>query len=314
MKTSNILWIVSAVLALVFLVYFTRSNFEVFKLKKISGESIGETELIVASYPTKNNEKATPNVWAKAYYLVDVGSARELAAKNADTKLPIASTTKIATALVVLENYGDRLQDVVTITPKMINVEETTIKLRPGEKITVESLLNGLLIMSGNDAAFSLAGYFGGKDNFVAEMNSKVRQLGAENTQYYDPAGLDDRGYSTASELATIAAYALRNPKFAEIVRTPEKTITSTDGRVLHELKSSNRMLRPGEQLYYAPAIGVKTGFTFEAGHVLISAAEQNGHRILAVVLNTNENTIVASAKESKKLLEWGFANWTWSQ
>jgi len=280
--------------------------------KKIFGINDYRVNVNIAPLPQINNNDWKPNILTKAYCLVDVDSAKILIGKNETTKLPIASTTKIATALVVLENYKDHLAETVTITPKMVNVEETTIKLRVGEKITVENLLDGLLINSGNDAAYSLAEYFGGKPKFVEEMNQKAVQIGLENTKFQDPAGLSDEGFSTAKELAILGSYALRNDKFSQIVRTPEKTIYSTDGRIKHDLINSNRMIRPDESLYLPYAIGIKTGFTYEAGHVLVSAAQKDNHRIVAVVLNTFEDTKPASAKESKKLLEWGLANWVW--
>lgn len=281
--------------------------------KKISGiEDQNYPILELAVMPNRNTDSPDPQILAKAVYLIDVDTAFPLFGKNENEKMPIASTTKIATALVVLENHSDKLNDIVTITAKMISVEGSDIQLRVGEKITVENLLNGLLIMSGNDTAFALAEYFGNKDKFVAEMNNKVAQIGLRDTAYFDPAGLDDRGYSTARDLAILGAYALRNQKFAEIVRTSEKTISSVDGRLIHKLTSSNHMLLNDDPYYFPLTIGIKTGFTYAAGHVLVSAAGKDGHKILAVILNTNEDTIFASAKESKKLLEWGFANWKW--
>lgn len=284
------------------------------EIKTIAGvENQNYPGLELAVKPERNTNSSDPEILAKAFYLIDVDTALPLFNKNANEKMPIASTTKIASALVVLENYPEQLDDIVTITYKMIAVEGSDIQLRPGERITVKNLLNGLLIMSGNDTAYSLAEYFGGKDKFVAEMNNKVAQIGLRETQYFDPAGLDDRGYSTACDLAILGAYALRNQKFAEIVRTTKKTISSVDGRLTHELTSSNHMLLTDDPYYFPSTIGIKTGFTYAAGHVLVSAAEKDNHKILAVVLNTNEDTIYASAKESRKLLEWGFNNWAWN-
>ena len=311
---SKILWIICGLVFVTGIAIIIYTQFDFSNNKKISGES-NENILNIkkpVSIPIKKAGVNDLNIEAKAVYLVDLTSLYPMYAKEENYKLPIASTTKMATALVVLENHGDKLQDVVTITPQMISVEGSDIQLRSGEKITVEDLLNGLLIMSGNDTAYALADYFGGRDAFVKEMNDKVSKIGAINTKYQDPAGLNDQGYSTAHDLALIAAYGLRNSKFSEIVRTAEKTITSSDGKFSHELKNSNRMLRQEETYYYPYTIGVKTGFTNEAGHVLVSSAEIEGHKILSVVLNTNENSLTASAKESKKLLEWGFNNWTW--
>lgn len=315
--TAKKIWTLCLVLMVIFFgIILFQLNGSVFgKSKMISGVKTTLPKLEsgdLNKLPQKNQNYQEPNVYANSAILIDEKSFYELYAKNAEQKVPIASTTKIMTALIVLEEYPDQLNEVVTVTSQMINVEGSDIQLRSGEKMTVENLLKGLLIMSGNDTAYSLAAHFGGKDDFVKKMNAKAVFLGLKNTQYKDPAGLDDEGYSTASDLAIIAAYAMRNQQFREIVRTPNANITSADGRILHELKNSNRMMRVEEQFYFPSAIGVKTGFTPAAGHCLVSAAEKDGHRIIAVILNTNENTLTASAKESKKLLEWGFNNWTW--
>ena len=265
------------------------------------------------SPPEKTSSFSQPQILSKSAILVDVASFYPLLEQNADQKMPIASTTKIATALVVLENHGDNLQDVVAITYPMINVAGSDIQLKTGEKITVENLLKGLLIMSGNDTAYSLAVYFGGKETFVKEMNEKAKIIGLENTFFKDPAGLDDEGYSTAHDLAILGAYAMRNEKFKEIVKTSEATISSADGQIVHDLKTSNRLIKADENYYYPYAIGVKTGYTYEAGHCLVSAATKDSHTILGIILGTYEDSIFASARESRKLLDWGFTNWNWN-
>ncbi len=310
----KILWTICGVLVAIGIGVIFRSEFKFDHSKKVSGETseLSSPTLSPAIIPIKKTNIPDPHIAAKAVYLMDAASFYSMYAKEENQKVPIASTTKMATALVVLENHSNKLQDVVTITSKMISVEGSDIQLLPGEKITVENLLNGLLIMSGNDTAYALADYFGGKEAFVGEMNAKVKNIGALDTEYKDPAGLNDEGFSSAKDLALIGAYALRNNKFSEIVKTSEKTISSVDGRITHDLKNSNRMLRQEEPYFYPYTMGIKTGFTNEAGHVLVSCAEKDGHKILAVVLNTNENTLTASAKESKKLLDWGFSSFTW--
>lgn len=318
---SKFFWTIGGTLTLIFvgqLLYVSKiankNTLTIFE-RKIAGTNINlptPDRNALVKPPKKTSDFTDPQIYAKSVILVDIPSSYEMYSQNPDEKIPIASTVKIMTALVVLENHSDRLNDIVTITYPMIAVEGSDIQLKIGEKISVNNLLKGLLIMSGNDTAYAITTYFGGKDNFVREMNDKARYLGLENTKYQDPSGLDDKGYSTARDLAHLASYALRNQTFRDIVKTPEAVIASTDGTIIHELKNSNRMLRQEEQFYYPYAIGIKTGFTNDAGHCLISAAEKDGHQILAVILNTNENSLVASAKESKKLLEWGFANWTW--
>lgn len=311
--TTKVLWTICFVLAIIF-VFIVSQSFNLKSDKQVFGlkTELPELNNRLEKPPNKNANLKDPDVNAKAAILIDEGSFKHLYEKNPETKVPIASTTKIMTSLVILEDYPNKMNDVVTISRDMVNVEGSDIQLRVGEKMTVENLHKGLLIMSGNDAAFSLASYLGGKDNFVKIMNDKASHIGLKNTSYKDPAGLNDEGYSTAQDLAILSSYALRHKTFADIVKTPETNIASTDGRLIHELKNSNRMLRPEEQFYFPFAIGIKTGFTNEAGHCLVSSAEKDNHRLIAVILNTDENTLTASAKESKKLLEWGFNNWTW--
>lgn len=283
--------------------------------KRIAGQEISlpppEKKDLIRP-PEKISGASEPQIGAKAAILIDVPSAYVLYEKNMEAKVPIASTTKIMTAVVVIDDFGDKLNDVVTITYPMIAVEGSDIQLKVGEKITVANLLKGLLIMSGNDTANALAIHFGGKEAFVERMNQKAKELGLENTYFRDPAGLDDEGFSTAHDLALLASFAMRKDLFREIVKTPQTTITSVGADVIHELKSSNRLIKNDDALFYPFAIGIKTGFTYAAGHCLVSAAQNNGHEILGVILNTNENSITASAAESRKLLEWGFANWQW--
>ncbi|KKQ18241.1 MAG: Serine-type D-Ala-D-Ala carboxypeptidase [Berkelbacteria bacterium GW2011_GWA1_36_9] len=315
--TSKNLWTICFLLMFILIVVIGQGVYASEKSVKWSVAGV-KTELpqlnkeSLAKPPQKRPDSKDPNINSKAAILIDVESFKTLYQENSDLKVPIASTTKIMTALVVLEDYPDKMNDIVSLTGEMVNVEGSDAQLRSSEKISVENLLKGALIVSGNDAAYSLASYLGGKDQFVNKMNEKAKYLGLNDTSYKDPAGLNDEGYSSANNLAILGAYALRNNTFADIVKTPEVTVVSSDGAVVHDFKSSNRMLRTEEQYYYPFAIGIKTGFTLEAGHCLVSAAEKDGHRLVAVVLNTNENTVTASAKESRKLLDWGFNNWVW--
>ena len=313
---GKIFWIVGGLLILVLtgqIIYISRDKFSLNKNQRVSGSKITQGEKIaLVSPPEKTFGAQDPQIASKSAILIDKSSFYILYKQNENLKIPIASTTKIMTALVVLENYREKLSDEVTITLPMIQVEGSDIELKYGEKISVENLLKGLLIMSGNDTAYALAYHFAGKDDFVLKMNEKARLLGLNNTQFNDPAGLDDNGFSTAKDLAVLGAYAMKNSKFKEIVQTPETEIYSTNGLIAHNLKSSNRMLREEEQYYYPFTVGIKTGFTNEAGHCLVAAAQKDNHELISVILNTSENSITASAKESKKLLEWGFENWTW--
>lgn len=138
-------------------------------------------------------------------------------------------------------------------------------------------------------------------------MNDKAVSLGLRHTEFQDPAGLEDTGHSTPRDIALLLNYLLDDPQFSAIIHTPKKTIYSADNRYQHELANSNRLVIPEESLYYSPAIGGKTGFTFEAGHCLATASQtESGKRLIAVVLHTNEESKEASAREVRKLFEWG--------
>lgn len=255
----------------------------------------------------KKNESTLPKIYANSYVLIDAQTAYPIIESNSKTKVPIASITKIMTAIIVLENYN--LTDELTVPAQVTSAIGSDIQLLPGEVLTVESLLHGLLIQSGNDAAIALAYKENSLEKFVEKMNQKAKDLGLNDTLFKDPAGLDDTSYSTAFEVAILSSYAMKNPIFAKIVKIPEYTIVSVNGKFSHQLKNSNRLILPDEQYFVSQATGIKTGYTPGAGHCLVTAVEKNGHLLIAVVLNTTENTIVASAKESKKLFDWTLDN-----
>lgn len=262
--------------------------------------------------PQKSKNFYNPDhVWSESYILLDVDSAHILAKKNETNVVPVASITKIMTSIIAIENY--KLDEIVTVSNDAAYQTPSVIGLVPEEKITVKDLLYAILIKSGNDASFALAEHMG-FDNFVDKMNQKAKYLGLENTNFKDPAGLDDGGHSSAQELAFLTMYALKYDLIREIIKTSEKTVTSINGEYEHHFENSNRLILNNEPLYYDPALGVKTGYTPDAGHCLVSAAQKNGHTLIAVVLKTSEDTVEASAKESKKLLEWGYENYIWNK
>ncbi|MEK9156491.1 MAG: D-alanyl-D-alanine carboxypeptidase family protein [Patescibacteria group bacterium] len=262
--------------------------------------------------PGLRSNPATLNILARQYLLADKDSAKILIKNDYKKRVPIASTTKIMTAIVVLENY--KLNDVVTVSTAASNQIGADALLVPGERITVGELLKCLLVKSGNDAAYALAEYANspgeyGITKFVGMMNERARELGIIDSRYEDPAGLDASGYSTAFDLFLLTSYALDNPTFVQLTATAEVTARSTDGQIWHQLQNSNRLVR---EYQYPGAIGVKTGYTPEAGHILVSAARRNGHTLIGVVINTLADTPSASADESGKLLDWGFGNIVW--
>lgn len=265
---------------------------------------------LLASTKIKNPPQIKPDVvkpkiFAKKYLLYDTQAGYPIIEMGGYDRVPIASTTKIMTAIIVLEKY--KLDKIVTVDPASTRVAGSKIMLLGGEEITIESLLKGLLIRSGNDTAYVLAKQMGTVENFVAAMNQKAAELGLTQTRFYDPAGLDDNGYSTAFDLAVMLRYVLQMPKFIEITQIANTTIYSADGQISHEIENSNRLMT--DEMFFEGSLGGKTGYTPTAGHILITAAQRDGHRLIATIINTLENTSDASAKEAEKLLSWGFEN-----
>ncbi|KKC29722.1 D-alanyl-D-alanine carboxypeptidase [Caldanaerobacter subterraneus subsp. pacificus DSM 12653] len=242
-----------------------------------------------------------PSVSAKAAIVMDQNTGRVLYEKNAHLKLPMASTTKIMTLLIALERGN--LNDIVTVSQKAASVGGSSIWLSPGEKIDMESLLYGIMLNSGNDAATAIAEHIGGTvENFVEMMNQKAKEIGAYNTHFVTPSGLDisiDDHYTTAYDLALITRYAFLNyPKFAEIVSTKEKTIPWEGKEWDRYLRNKNKLL-----WIYEGADGVKTGFTNKAGRCLVSSATREGRRFIAVVLNSPPMW-----EDSMKILDYAFS------
>lgn len=238
-----------------------------------------------------------PKIEAGAAVVIDMKSGRVLYEKNAYSKRAIASTTKIMTAIIAIEK-GD-LADKVNVSKRAASIRGSTINLKAGEELTLEELLYGLMLRSGNDAAIAIAEHIGGSvEQFAAMMNKKAKELGLKNTQFVTPHGLDTPGhYSTAYELALIARYALNNPMFSKIVGTQSKNIA---GRGLY---TTNEMLGA-----YPGADGVKTGYTGQAGRCLVTSATRNGMRIISVVLNCSSRTV--RAQSSKAILDYAFSNY----
>lgn len=250
--------------------------------------------------PIKKGNAKEPYLNAEGGIVIDIPSSAVLYSKNANEKFPLASLTKVMTAIISLENY--QLDDVIVVPDDAPLIAGSRINLRSGEKMTVSNLLYGLLLYSGNDAAHTLASNME-EGKFVEKMNNKAKELGLNTIFYAEESGLDQRNTSTLKELALLASYALKNPQFAKVVKTNETTIYSTDGQIAHPLKNTNRLLRD-----FPGTFGVKTGFTNEAGHCLIAAAQRGNAKILSVVTNSPQNQFI----ESEKILDWTFSNYIW--
>ncbi len=218
---------------------------------------------------------------AKGMVVLEGNTNTILYGKNENAKLPMASTTKIVTAILAIENCQD-LDEKFLVSEKAIGIEGTSIYLKSGERLSMRELIYGLILASGNDCAVAIAEYFGSEDNFVEMMNNFALSLGLENTHFANPHGLDaDEHYTSAYDLAVMTSYALKNPVFKDIVSTERMVIEKNDLYQARYLKHKNRLLFTDDK-----CIGVKTGFTDNAGRCLVHAHEENGMQLISVVLN----------------------------
>ena len=238
----------------------------------------------------------------KASVVIESSTNRVLDEFNCNERLAMASTTKIMTALVTLENCDD-LQTKVNVDDRAVGIEGTSIYLRKGEVLTVEELLYGLILPSGNDASMALA-YFIGKGNledFVKLMNEKAENLGLKNTHFANPHGLDASDhYTSAYDLAVITSCALKIDAFREIVSTKNKQITGNEEVAHRFLRNKQRLLRTLDGCN-----GVKTGFTDNAGRCLVTSCKRGDMEVVSVVLNCPD-----MFNESAKLIEKAYSNY----
>ena len=235
---------------------------------------------------------------AQSAVLYEPVTKRVLIEKNKDEKRGIASTTKIVTAITAIENGN--LNDVVTVSKKAADVEGSSVWLEEGEKQTLENLLYGLMLSSGNDAAIAIAEHISGTtEKFATLMNETAQKANAVNSMFKNPNGLDEEGhFSTASDLARITAYAMENQKFKEIVSTKTKTIPWEGHPWDRTLKNHNKLLS-----LYEGVDGVKTGFTKKCGRCLVSSATKEGVRLIAVTLGAPDDW-----EDHRKMLDYGFS------
>lgn len=246
---------------------------------------------IVAGLAGLTLQTAAGAVSARSVIVLDGLTGETLFAQNAEEELPMASTTKIMTALIAIEQ-GD-LDRTYTVDPAYTQVEGSSMYLKPGESLTLRDTLYGLMLMSGNDAALAIAGECGGMQAFVQAMNDKAQALGLWHTHFENPNGLDEPShYTTARELARLTAYALENDTFRQIVSTARCT------RAGRTMVNHNKLLG-----WYPGAIGVKTGYTRRSGRCLVSAAERDGRRLIAVTLDAPDDW-----NDHMTLLDQGFA------
>lgn len=263
-----------------------------------------------------------PNVSAEAIYSVEVSTGKVLFEKNAHEKRFPASTTKVMTALLVLENC--ELTDTATASYNAISIIPSgysTAHIQVGETLTIEDLLYALMLPSANEAANILAEHVAGSiSSFATMMNTRAEELGCENTHFVNPNGIhNDNHYSTAYDLYLIANEAMKNPEFRKIVSTPTYTLPSTDKYADNDrvCKSTNQLIHVNnsnrsDNYYYKYCIGIKTGYTTQAQNCLISQASKDGLEILNVVLGagTTEDNLSIRFLDSIELFEYAYNNY----
>lgn len=249
------------------------------------------------SFSASADRKTLSALSAKAALLMEAESGEVVYEKNASTPLPMASTTKIMTALVALELAAPDTE--ITVDPAAVGVEGSSVYLCAGERLTLEHLLYALLLESANDAAAAIAiGLCGSIEAFAAAMNEKAAALGLRNTHFTNPHGLDHaEHFTTAKELALIARALLKNDLLQQIVATRKITVPHAQSEGGRLLVNHNKLLRTFEG-----CIGIKTGFTKRSGRCLVSAAERDGVTLIAVTLDAPDDW-----NDHRTLLEYGF-------
>lgn len=281
---SALILIIPLFLLVVFIVVFSLNIYFRNEVETKSILSSPFSSLTLSKYPELKT-RFIPLVSAKGVVVMDADSKVVLFDKNPDLRFSSASTTKIMTALAALEYY--KLQDVLTVKQSVF--EGSVAGLKEGEKLTFENLLYAMLLPSGNDAALTIAqNYPGGEVEFVRKMNENAAKWNLSNTNYKDPAGLDDENYTTPFDLATLATISLKNPEFKRVVGTKERIIFDTTGNMI-KLENLNKLLG------YDGVEGIKTGYTEEAGQVLVTSKsyldtkENKQKSIIIVVMGSDD-------------------------
>lgn len=239
--------------------------------------------------------------------LIDADTGRVLWERKSDVPMAVASTTKIMTAILALESQ--RLDETAVVSAKAASSAEVKLGLKSGEEYKLGDLLYPLMLQSSNDAAVVIAEHLGGSvEGFAKMMNTKAEELGAKNTKFVTPNGLDaNDNHSTAYDMALITAYALKNESFVKLINTKEFTFSCLNKSRTFSAYNKNRLLNE-----YDGAIGVKTGFTGKAGQCFVGAAQRDGVRLISVVLASGWGSAGKQQKwiDTKRLLNYGFENY----
>lgn len=268
-------------------------------VKKMLASAILPLALVLPAFFVPVSAQEAPSVSARCAAVIHMDTGEVLFEKNGSEQRAMASTTKIMTALLTLEEAAIDNRE-VEITREMVLVEGSSMGLREGDRLTLHDLAVGMLTVSGNDAANSAAiAISGSREAFVERMNLRAKELGMTNTHFDTPSGLDgDTHYSTALDMAKLGAAAMSNPDFAAIAGSQSMKVTFLSPEKTVTYQNHNKLLK-----LYEVCTGVKTGFTKKAGRCLVSSAEKDGVRLVVVTLDAPDDW-----NDHKALLDYGFS------
>lgn len=270
-----ILFFLNFVAFLVVIIYIQRIN-------TFSFQNLSFPYIKIASIPNLSESLDSINSSASAFVVYDTQSRSVIAGKNQSLRFSPASTAKIMAAVVALAHYN--LDEYITVPVSVYTVQGSKMNLVAGEELSVKSLLYGMMLPSGNDAAYTLAYYYpGGITGFVNAMNNKAKELKLANTHFDDPDGFEDGNFTTGIELARLSSYAMQNETFREIVITQSIRVANKNGTHKYFLQNLNELLA------YKNVVGIKTGFTNEAGGVLVTGIKKDGKLLIVVVLKSQD-------------------------
>ncbi len=303
MKLTKFIKILAAVCAIsvftAFLAMFPFGNKEKTSEENISSEQVQNVISDFSEFASSSENKysGAPEVSAKSALLC-TSEGELLFEKQADIPLPMASITKIMTAVIALEKADD-ITRAINVSREAVGVEGSSVYLKIGEAVTIEMLLYSALLESANDASTALAiAVSGSVEKFVSEMNEKAKELSMDSTAFKNPHGLSEEGhYTTCRDYAKLMAYALQNAKFREIIATKKKVIQSSDGSLTRVLTNHNRLLNT-----YSGMLGGKTGFTKLSGRTLVTAAERDGTTLICITINAPNDW-----QDHSNLFDFGF-------
>lgn len=290
---------------------FNLSSFDLSEIyniesKKSSSLNLEQVDFSkIASYPVRSDDYYRIDITGKSFLVYDLDSNRTLAQKEASKKRPIASITKLMTAVVALENID--LKQKIKVPDDINQVAGSKLWLNPGLNFKLEQLLTGMLVKSANDCAYTIAQYWdskNGQGSFVGLMNNKAKSLELTNTKFADSSGLNEKNISTAQDLKKLTNYAIGNNFVREAIAKNGTVVTSEEGRQ-YQAYASNQMMN-----YYSDIFGIKTGYIEEAGHCFIAGSKNDHNIIVSIILDSGSTTLRFS--DSRKLIDWARSTYDW--